>query len=421
MRAGQLDPCFGGRQIGCRAGRCGQFGVPDTLGTVGVFGGHQRRHQWHLGSGEDVDIGSAANIQPRKSIRGHLVDGYVAGGAQHGDDVSFRACREIQQGEGVVDARVDVDEQAGPCRSGRGVVGVHTDILRHPALWWAAGRVEVTEGTLERIRDMQQKVRGYFTESDGSYIPTEYAESPWSADMLNGPCVCGLIARELENHHAAAGFVPARITVDLFKPVRNEALRFTTTRVRDGNRIRVADAQLLQGDDVSARATVVYLRTSSQPPGTVWTRDAHPTPPPADPDGAPTGFTKTWFGSDDHPEGWSQVRSEHQNASRKRLWARQFPVVVGEEASPFVRAVTVGEGTSLMTNWSDKGVGFINSDLTLTFSRLPVGSEVGVEADHHISSDGVSIGTSVLFDRLGTFGAGTVTALANAHRQVDFG
>ncbi|MEE2030594.1 thioesterase family protein [Rhodococcus chondri] len=268
---------------------------------------------------------------------------------------------------------------------------------------------------------MQHKVRGYFTEADGNYSPTEYAESPWSAEMLNGPCVCGLLARELENHHAVEGFVPARFTVDLFKPVRAEVVRFTTTRVRDGNRIRVADAQLLQGGDVSARATVVYLRTSSQPPGTAWTRDSHPEPPPAGLDGAPTGFVPTWFGSDDHPEGWSQAISEHQNSSRKRLWARQLPVIVGEEPSPFVRAVTVGEATSLMANWSEKGVGFINADLTLTFSRLPSGPEVGVEADHHISSDGISVGTSVLFDRMGTFGAGTVTALSNAHRQVDFG
>ncbi|MFD6856339.1 acyl-CoA thioesterase domain-containing protein [Rhodococcus sp. NPDC060090] len=269
---------------------------------------------------------------------------------------------------------------------------------------------------------MQNNAWGFFTDADGAYRPTKYAVSPWSSTMLAGPCVCGLIARELENRHGDDAMVPARLTVDLFKPVRNDEIRFTTTRVRDGKRIRVADALLMQGDDVSARATVVFLRPSAQPPGEMWVREDRPEPPaetPADPE---TGFVfPTWFGSDAHPEGWSTNRAEHQNASRKRLWARQLPVVVGEEMSPFVRTATVGEATSLVTNWSDRGVGFINADLTLTLSRLPVGPEVGVEADHHISADGISVGTSVLFDRLGPFGSGTVTALADPHRQVDFG
>ncbi len=38
--------------------------------------------------------------------------------------------------------------------------------------------------------------------------------------MIVGPCVCGLFARELENRHAVENWVPSRLTVDLFKPVR---------------------------------------------------------------------------------------------------------------------------------------------------------------------------------------------------------
>lgn len=260
---------------------------------------------------------------------------------------------------------------------------------------------------------------GYFTQDGDVYRPTRYAVSPWSERMLHGPAVCGLMARELELRHGSDDMVPARITIDLFSAVRFDDVRFTTTVVRDGNRIRVADALLMQDDVVAARAAVQYLRPSDQPPGRVWTRDTHPQPPSGADDAGARHLV--WFGSDDHPDGWSTRRSEHQNAGRKRLWARQLPVIVGEETSPFARTVTVGEATSLVTNWSDVGVGFINSDLTLTLSRLPVGDEVGVEAEHHISADGIAVGTSVLFDRSGAFGTGTVTAVANARRQVDFG
>lgn len=260
--------------------------------------------------------------------------------------------------------------------------------------------------------------RGYFTESGGIYSPTKYAVSPWSDTMLNGPCVSGLTARELENTHAADGFVPARFTLDLFKPVRNEQITFTTTLVRDGNRIRVADASLIQNGQVSARATLVYLRRSAQPPGSVWTRDEYPTPPREALEVTPDLDTYSWYSSDGE---WSQERSEHQNAGRKRLWSRQLPVIVGEVQSPFVNTATVGEGTSFVTNWGDKGVGFINADVTLALSRQPEGLDIGVEADNHFSSDGIAVGSAVLFDRLGPFGTGVVTALANAHRQVDFG
>ncbi|UYP18834.1 thioesterase family protein [Rhodococcus sp. Z13] len=266
----------------------------------------------------------------------------------------------------------------------------------------------------------KRKDRGYFTEHDGVYHPTKYAQSPWSDTMLNGPCVSGLVARELELRHSVEGFVPSRFTLDLFKPVRNEPITFTSELVRDGNRIRVADVELVQGGEVSARATLVFLRKSAPPPGSVWTRDAAPTPPPesvAVPPG-PLEYS-SWYGSD--RLGWTRVRSEHQNSERKRLWSRQLPIVVGEELTPFVNTATVGEGTSFVTNWSDKGVGYINCDVTLALSRLPEGPEVGIEADNQISSDGIAVGTAVLFDRLGAFGTGVVTALANAHRQVDFG
>ncbi len=80
---------------------------------------------------------------------------------------------------------------------------------------------------------MGRTERGYFTEVDGRFTPTEIAISPWSADMIVGPCVCGLFARELENRHAVENWVPSRLTVDLFKPVRTDPVTVETTLVRD--------------------------------------------------------------------------------------------------------------------------------------------------------------------------------------------
>lgn len=75
----------------------------------------------------------------------------------------------------------------------------------------------------------------------------------------------------------------------------------------------------------------------------------------------------------------------------------------------------------MVTNWSDAGVGFINTDLTVALSRLPLGAEVGLEADNHLSEQGIAVGAATLFDRHGAFGTALITAVANAQRQITAG
>ncbi|EME21795.1 thioesterase family protein [Rhodococcus triatomae] len=261
----------------------------------------------------------------------------------------------------------------------------------------------------------------FFSSTPDGFVAEHFAISRWSPDMVNGAALCGLVARALERAHGGAGFVPARLTVDLFKPARTTPLTARTTLVRDGNRIRVADAELVQDGEVVVRAGAVFLRQSEQPPGDVWSRDHRPSPPPEHIAQVASDSSHPYFGSDDHPNGWSQSMLEHQGASRKRMWAQHLPVVAGEEPSPFARAAMAGEPTSLMTNWGTAGVGFINVDMTLVLARLPEGVEVGIEADDHISSDGVAVGTTTMYDRRGPIGTCVVSALANARRQVDFG
>ena len=47
-------------------------------------------------------------------------------------------------------------------------------------------------------------------------------------------------------------------------------------------------------------------------------------------------------------------------------------------------------------------------------------AELGIEADNHITADGISVGTATLYDRKGPFGTGMVTAVSNAAAQIDF-
>src|SRR6476659_5351808 len=88
-------------------------------------------------------------------------------------------------------------------------------------------------------------------------VAEELAVSHWAPTQLNGPVVCGLLARELETH-CPAGFVPARMTVDLFRPVLNAHVEVRSEVVRQGKRIAVVDASIVQEGQVRVRASVAF-------------------------------------------------------------------------------------------------------------------------------------------------------------------
>lgn len=253
----------------------------------------------------------------------------------------------------------------------------------------------------------------YFVQDDdGVFHPTDMARSGWGADMLSGPAVVSLAAWCLERDFDAAGFIPARLTTELFKAARRRPTTVTTRLVRDGRRIRNAECDIIQENAVVARAVMVQYQTSAPPPGSEWIAETDfGLRPPAD---GPVYLV----GSDRSP--WTAGAAGHQNTERKRVYHRVIDVVPGHVPSPFVRAVAAAEATSLVTNLGTEGIGYINGDLTVAMSRLPVGDHIGVQGDSHWCADGISVGTATLFDDIGPFGTGMVTAIANPAAQIDF-
>ncbi|NKY50900.1 acyl-CoA thioesterase domain-containing protein [Nocardia vermiculata] len=255
----------------------------------------------------------------------------------------------------------------------------------------------------------------FFSREDAGFVAGDFAVSRWSDQQVAGPAVCGLLARELETHSPGAGFIPARLTVDLFRPVLTEPITVHSTVVRTGTRVRVADAWITQHDEVRVRASVMYLAAAEQPPGLVWQADA-PLPVPEVRLDAPTGQPPLFKCGE---QDWTGDFAAAQNGERKSMWQNLPPLVEGEPISGFQRAAFLGDTTNLVCNWGTEGVGFINSDVTLTLTRLPLGPEVGLHAQDHISADGIAVGTATLYDRTGRIGTSVVTGLANARRQVD--
>jgi hypothetical protein len=252
-------------------------------------------------------------------------------------------------------------------------------------------------------------------------VPQDIARSLWREDQMHGVATSGALARGLEGAVAGLGrsdLRPARYTVDLFRAPSMSPCTVRSSVVREGRRICLVDATLEQDGAPVARAGAIFLAPSENPPGVVWSSDDVPPPPPLEIAAISEEPRVPIFRSDE--TGWSQVFSEHQNGARKQTWQTGLPIVLGEKPSPFQALAGVADATSMVMNWGSHGVEYINTDITLALSRLPVSTEIGLAARERFSHDGIAVGTAVVFDREGPIGTSTVTSLANARRSVDF-
>ncbi|GAA4880007.1 acyl-CoA thioesterase domain-containing protein [Saccharopolyspora cebuensis] len=254
----------------------------------------------------------------------------------------------------------------------------------------------------------------FFTAEAEHLVPAAHANSPWAPEMLHGRLLGGLLARELERAHGDPELHFTRLTVDLFRNTGMVPVRVDSERVRDGRRIRVADATAYAGGRPVARASAVLLRRTGQPAGAVRATPAWDAPTPDELGPAPRRHGEwpvpfdAWLLDD------AGVPSTWDDGRVRRAWLRErHPLVDGEPTSPFVRAALAADFASPLAHFGDRGLEFINADYTLVLGRSPQGEAIGLEAAGHISEDGVAVGDCTVHDTSGPLGHCTVTAVAN--------
>lgn len=254
----------------------------------------------------------------------------------------------------------------------------------------------------------------FFVPHGDTFVPTTIARGPWG-ETVSGTYVGGLLGHIVERDTGAdPDMQPARLTVDLFRPVTMAPVSTRSAVVRRGRRLWLIDAELVQADTVVARATALYLRRGPQPADDAWPGAAPMPPLPPDPVDTGDRTTVLWvFGGEDPTTPTADLNGWQQNGP-KSVWVREItPLIAGVELSPFVRAAIAGDYASSLTNFGSTGLPFINADYTLSLSRLPDGPHLGLTALTHQSHDGISTGVGAVFDQHGQIGTATVSALAN--------
>lgn len=249
------------------------------------------------------------------------------------------------------------------------------------------------------------------------YLPQLSAGSGWGSEHMRGMAVSGALARATESAVKELGrqeLRPVRWTLDLFRPAGMKPSSTSTTVVREGRRLCLVDSVLSQDGEAVARASALYLSPTTSPEGMVWASAYSPQPPPED---YPAGSAERLYYSDD--AGWTPPADAPQNGDRKQIWQFAIPVVEGEPLTAFQMAASVADAANVISNLGSAGLEFINADVTLALARLPEGLELGLAALDRTEQHGISVGTGLVFDRVGVVGSVTVSAVGNARRAVD--
>jgi Thioesterase-like superfamily len=252
--------------------------------------------------------------------------------------------------------------------------------------------------------------------TDGkSYVPTRLARGPWGPS-ISGNYIGGLLGRVVEQEVDDVDLQPARLTVDLLRPVALQPVQVRSSVVRAGRRLRLVDAVMTQNDELVSRASALFLRRSEHAVDTVWTSPVAMPAVPAEPDVLPDDVSMVFhsYGRDPVAGSPGVGVDEWRHGGQKFAWTRELKLLVDDEPlSPFTRAVMAADVTSSLTHWGIEGLQFINADYTTTLSRLPEGNYIGLAAVTHYSHAGVATGVATLFDETGPIGSGMATAVAN--------
>ena len=248
-----------------------------------------------------------------------------------------------------------------------------------------------------------------FEPVEGGWLPTDYSRGPWSPHALHGGPVAALLARTAElagDEGSDIAWTPARLTVELLRPVPVAPLRAEGTIARPGRKVQLVDAALRTVDGTHVASARLLRVRHEHVPAPVTT--AGLTLPPG-PTTAPDSDMSTRYDYDAfHSHGVEHrfVDGDFFIPGPATDWIRlRVPVVPDEPPSPLQRvcaAADFGNGVSRVADFTD--LTFINPDLTIHLHRLPAGEWVCIDAVTWMEDQGLALAESRLWDEQGPLG-----------------
>ncbi|WP_084655096.1 thioesterase family protein [Nocardia altamirensis] len=248
------------------------------------------------------------------------------------------------------------------------------------------------------------------------FLSTELTRGPWSPDAQHAGPPSALLGYAIERCEPREGFQVGRVAVEILGPVPLAPLTVQTRVARSGRSVELIQATLStdRGPVMQANAwrfkradpelalTEQILPTGTRP-GIEHAHGSTPFPS-TQPVGFHTGIEYRF------------ITGSFVDPGPAICWIRlKYPIVAGTDPSPLERTLAAadsGNGVSAVLDWSSYL--FINTDLTVTLHRQPVGEWVCLDAVTYPQPHGIGLAESALFDEKGPLGRSTQTLyLAN--------
>jgi len=256
-----------------------------------------------------------------------------------------------------------------------------------------------------------------FEKKAGIFHPTALAGGPWHPGMLHGGAPAGLLAYGLEQSVADPELQPARLSIDLIRPVPRHPLTLSTRRIRSGKRIVLEEATLSAEDKILAIATGLFVRP--EPIAVPEIAPCHPGLTPRPEQLEQVSFRDVLFGKSEHtPPGLHTTValrpiSQLTESGQGRAWlSLPVPIVGGEANSPFMLSALMADFCNGVGQLRvAPSIGMINADIHLQLFRAADGEWIGVDARTFVQPSGLAMVTAFLHDHKGLIGQVTQTAM----------
>ena len=258
-----------------------------------------------------------------------------------------------------------------------------------------------------------------FVRDGDDLLPTVLSQGPWDPHAQHGGPVCAALVSVLE---AAPSLVPmqiSRCTFDLYRVVPISRLRTASRVVREGKRLQVVEAELLDGDTPVARASAMRLRVAATPE--VLDHPRHP---------APTVPHRTGAGVRPHPRvadriGFlrtfevDRITGIGDGSGRSVSWYRLLvPIIAGEPVSPLQRLALFADLTSSVAAYLDHAeYSSINPDVSIQVLRAPRGEWLCLDSTTEASATGMGHSQARVYDAEGFVATVTTSQLIDRVRS----
>lgn len=248
-----------------------------------------------------------------------------------------------------------------------------------------------------------------FVRQGECFLPTTLAGSPWHSSILHGGAPAALLAYCFEVN-VEAGFSPARLSIDLLRPVPKAPLNVTLESIRQGKRIQLWQARLEADGVLVALANALFVQ--SHP---VDLPEYAPQTPALNvlPDQLQDiQFGKLLFGQTNKaPPGLhttvrirplTKLRETGQGCAWLSL---PVPVIKGVVNTPFMLVALASDfGNGIGQLNLGNSTGTINADILLQLSRPAEGEWIALSSEAVMDPMGVGQVTSILYDIGGRIG-----------------